>query len=160
LLEDDACLRALLEEVFVLHGLEVRACASPADLQNAAEHGVGDVALVDPWGASHPSLSDGERQALVTLADAVPTILFTGRSWALHADPNDLHVLAIVPKPTDVYRLSELVRRAADAAHALRHSTASLRGAQGASRAAQVSAQARIEESWALLRAVRARLKD
>jgi hypothetical protein len=69
-------------------------------------------------------------------------------------------VLAIVPKPTDVYRLSELVRRAADAAHALRHSTASLRGAQGASRAAQVSAQARIEESWALLRAVRARLKD
>jgi DNA-binding NtrC family response regulator len=160
LLEDDACLRALLEEVFIQDGLEVRACASPADLRDALESGLGDVALVDPWGASHPSLSDGDRQELVTLAEAVPTILFTGRSWALHADPDDLHVLAIVPKPTDVYGLSALVRRAADAARALRHHTAVLRGAQGASQAAQLSAQARIAASWALLRAVRARLKD
>jgi DNA-binding NtrC family response regulator len=160
LLEDDASLRALLQDVLAEHGLDVRACASPAELQRAIEHGLGDVALVDPWGSSHPQLSDGDRQALLSLADAVPTILFTGRSWALRADPDDLHLLAIVPKPADVYGLGDLVRRAAEAVRTLRHQTDTLRSSRQASLAAQVSAQQHIAASLSLLRAVRARLQD
>lgn len=160
LLEDDLSLRALLEEVLAEQGLDVRAYASPAELEMAVEHGVGDVALVDPWGTSHPQLSDSDRQELLSLAEAVPTILFTGRSWATHADPDDLHVLAIVPKPTDVYRLGDLVRRAAEAAQTLGQHAATLRTSKQASLAARASVQERIEASWNLLQAVRGRLKD
>jgi two-component system, NtrC family, nitrogen regulation response regulator NtrX len=111
LLEDDPALRELLGDVLAEDGHQVRACASRGELRALAEGGSGDLALVDAWGASHQALSDEERLEISELAEAVPTIMVTGRSWAEMTGAEELGLVAIVRKPLDVFALGELVTR-------------------------------------------------
>jgi DNA-binding NtrC family response regulator len=159
-LENDETLRTLLIDVLDEHGLAVTPCASRTQLQVLIQQDACDVAVVDPWGDSHSALSAAERQELVLLADSVPTILYTARSWATDADPEDLHLLAIVAKPGDVYALCDLARRSADVIYELRQLTTQLGTLSSRARESQSSAVERINESWALLQAVREKLGE
>jgi DNA-binding response OmpR family regulator len=109
LLEDDPALRELLGDVLAEDRHEVRACASRGELRALAEGGSGDLALVDAWGASHQALSDEERLEISELAETVPTIMVTGRSWAEGTGAEELGLVAMVRKPLDVFALGELV---------------------------------------------------
>ncbi len=109
LLEDDPLIRDLLEAVLSDEGHEVRACSSRDQLLTAASSLPGALAVVDFWGTSHRDLSDDERQEVVDLAQAVPTILVTGRTWAEHEVADDLGCVAIIGKPFDVDQVVEVV---------------------------------------------------
>jgi DNA-binding NtrC family response regulator len=114
-MEDDTALRSVLTEVFADEGLNVMACDSPAAIQRAVRDGLGDVAVIDFWGSSYVSLDEPDRRALVEFATAIPTILVSGRPWAQAVTAQELGVLSIVPKPMDVFALTDLVQRAAAA---------------------------------------------
>ena len=102
LLEDDPMIRDLLEAVLSDEGHVVRSFSSRDQLVSAAHEAPGALALVDFWGTSHQVLSDDERQEVVALARAVPTVLVTGRTWAQHFAAEDLGCVAVVGKPFDV----------------------------------------------------------
>jgi DNA-binding NtrC family response regulator len=158
ILEDDAAVRDLLQDLIVDEGLAVTVCGSRNELQVAIELGTSDLALVDAWGSSHLELSNSERQELIEVADSLPTILFTARSWATKATADELHVLAIIPKPGDVYDVVRLVRQAAEAIEDIRAGTRRLQEARMDALIAKNSARGRINQSLALLEAVKARL--
>jgi DNA-binding NtrC family response regulator len=160
LLEDDAAIRDLVHDLIADEGLAVTAYRSRNEFQRAIKLGTSDLALVDAWGSSHLELSDSERQELIEVADLVPTILYTARSWATRASPEELHVLAIVSKPGDVYDVARLVRRAAEVIDEVKEGVRRLQEARVQSRAAQDLALVRIEQSSALIAAVKARLGD
>ena len=109
LLEDDAMIRDLLDAVLTDEGHVVRACASREQLLAATSEQPGALAVVDFWGESHHELSDEERREVVDLARTVPTILVSGRTWMGTTCPEELGVLAFVPKPFDVDALAALV---------------------------------------------------
>ena len=109
LLEDDPTIRDLLDAVLTDEGHDVRPCDSRDHLLAAARDIPSSLAVADFWGTSHQVLSDEERQEVMDLARTVPTILVSGRSWMRAACPDELGVLALVPKPFDVDALTSLV---------------------------------------------------
>ena len=109
LLEDDPMIRDLVEAVLADDGHEVRVCQSFDHLLTVAAESPGAVALSDFWGDSHQALSGEERDQIERLARTVPTVLVTGRTWVGTLQPNDLGLVALVPKPFDVDELCALV---------------------------------------------------
>ena len=109
LLEDDPMIRDLLDAILTDEGHDVRPCGSHDQLLAAARDIPASLALVDFWGNSHQELTAEERQEVVDLARTVPTILVSGRSWMRAVCPDELGLLAFVPKPFDVDALTSLV---------------------------------------------------
>ncbi len=118
LLEDEPMIREVLELVLADSGHSVRVCDSPDQVCAAAAETPGALAVVDFWGRSHQTLHDDERAEVVRLAQAVPTILVTGRTWATDEVAQELGALAVVPKPFDVDNLSDLVASSLTQIHA------------------------------------------
>ena len=102
LLEDDPMIRDLLEAVLSDEGHDVRSFGSREQLVSAAREAPGALAVVDFWGTSHQTLSDEERREVVALAETVPTVLVTGRTWAQRRAVDELGCVAVIMKPFDV----------------------------------------------------------
>lgn len=111
ILEDDPDVRELLELMFTTDGHRVDVCATPDQIVDRAGETPGALVIVDFWGRSHGSLAPDEREDLAQLAQAVPTILITGRVWAERETCDGLGLLAIVKKPFDVFELAARVSR-------------------------------------------------
>jgi two-component system phosphate regulon response regulator PhoB len=109
LLEDDAAIRELLEIALADDGHNVHVCESPEQVIHRAREIRQALAVVDFWGESQLVLTEEERAEVVRLADAVPTILVTGRRWAEHHPAGDLGVLDIIGKPFDLAKVSGLI---------------------------------------------------
>ena len=111
ILEDDPDVRELLELVFAADGHRVDVCTTSDQIVDRAGETPGALAIVDFWDRSHGSLAPDEREGLARLAQAVPTILITGRVWAERETCDGLGLLAIVKKPFDVFELAARVSR-------------------------------------------------
>ena len=110
-LEDDVDFRALLIELLADEGVDVSACTSYQSLLDAVYAFQRAVVLADFWGASHTALSPPERDEIRELGRHAPTILLTGRAWALAITPEELDVACILPKPIALDELvAQLVR--------------------------------------------------
>jgi DNA-binding response OmpR family regulator len=109
LLEDDLTIRELLETTLVDDGQDVTICDSPEHVAQCASKLPRSLAVVDFWGQSHQTLSDQERDEIVVLSDAVPTILVSARTWAVRYPADELGLLAIVPKPFDLEEVSSVI---------------------------------------------------
>ena len=94
LLEDDAVLLQILQEVLEEEGLAVTVSRSFFQTCAAAASGQFALAVVDGWGESSFQLEELERQQLQQLARLVPTILVSGRVWAQHAAAEELGLAA------------------------------------------------------------------
>ena len=103
-------LRRLLTDLLADDGHEVQACASTQEVLERGAVRPGALALVDYRSASHSSLSATERRAVSALARAVPTVLIAAQAWAGEQVAQELGLLAVVRKPCDVERISEIVR--------------------------------------------------
>lgn len=109
-LEDDPLIRELLGIVLGEDGHDVRFCESPEQVVRFGAESSRCLAVADFWGRSHAELVDDERAEVFRLAQTVPLILVTGREWARnYPSPDDLGVLAIVPKPFSVVDLTGMV---------------------------------------------------
>jgi DNA-binding NarL/FixJ family response regulator len=108
-LEDDPSIRELIEDVLEEAGVKAHPCDSPEQaIQMAGE--LGSALLVaDFWGVSHHDLASNEREEIVRLAEAVPTIMVTARAWAGHQTASDMGLVALVRKPFDVDDLRQIV---------------------------------------------------
>ena len=109
LLEDEPVLSDMLVCLLTDDGHRVEVCASPAHLIERAAEAPGALAVVDFWGQSHRCLIDEERAQVIRLAQAVPTILVTGRTWAANASQQELGLLGLVMKPFDIDALTAFV---------------------------------------------------
>lgn len=110
LLEDDAGIRDLLALVLADDGHDVRPCESAEEIVDLAATTPDALAVVDFWGTSHATLATDERDQLTDLAQAVPTVLVTGRGWASEETAREIGLAALVRKPFDVAEVSEVVR--------------------------------------------------
>jgi len=99
LYEDDPLTSDVLADTLHEAGHDVRICGSPNQVMTAAARIPRSLALMDFWGTSHRDLADHERRQVVRLAQAVPTILLTGRPWANDRVAVELGCRAFVPKP-------------------------------------------------------------
>jgi DNA-binding NtrC family response regulator len=100
--EDESNLRELLTELLVEElGADVEACASLDDLKRRCAEQRPDLVVADFWGTSHLELSSVERSEINELAALAPLVLVSGRNWAIEAEPDELGVAALVPKPLD-----------------------------------------------------------
>jgi DNA-binding NtrC family response regulator len=98
-LEDDVDFRRLLLDLLADEGLDASACTTYAALLNAVYGFRRTVVLADFWGASHAELSPHERDEIRELGRHAPTILLTGRAWAVAMTPEELNVACILSKP-------------------------------------------------------------
>jgi CheY-like chemotaxis protein len=110
-LEDEPDFRRVLVELLAGEGFEVTTCDSYAALWSADIEHDPAVVLADFWGTSHIELSPCERDEIRALGGQVPTILLTGRAWALQADAADLNVNCILAKPVVLDDILEQIRR-------------------------------------------------
>lgn len=108
-LEDDPDIRELLELVLTADGHRVDVCTTPEQVLDRAGEMPGAIAVVDFWGRSHQTLAADEREQLLRLAQAVPTILITGRVWADREAGDGLGLVEVVKKPFDVFELAARV---------------------------------------------------
>jgi DNA-binding response OmpR family regulator len=108
-LEDDPTIRELIEAVFEDEGFETRRCASPEEAVKLVGESASTLLVADFWGASHTDLASDEREQIVRLAETVPTILVTGRTWAGRLEAADLGLVALVRKPFDIDELQGCV---------------------------------------------------
>jgi len=99
LFEDDPPTSDVLADTLNDAGYDIRVCGSPKQVLAAAARMPRSLALMDFWGTSHRHLADHERRQVVRLAQAVPTILITGRPWANDRVAVELGCRAFVPKP-------------------------------------------------------------
>ena len=102
LLEDDLALRGLLHEVLGLEGFEVVPCDSYDQVRRAAATDRGDIIVADFWGGAQRVLNATGRQQIQELADLLPVILLTGRSWASETTAEELGARALMRKPFDL----------------------------------------------------------
>lgn len=109
ILEDDNFCLDLLETALTAEGHIVSVCQSPEDVLVLSRRFPDAIALVDFWGRSQLTLKEDERSDFLRLASAVPTILLTSRHWAEKCRPEELGVLAIIPKPFDIEMLYSTV---------------------------------------------------
>lgn len=104
-LEDDPTFEAVLLEVLADEGLEPRACESYQALRDTARTLRPAVIVADYWGKGHLELSPDERGSIRELGQFAPTLLLTGRTWALTARAEDLGVVSVLAKPVDLDQL-------------------------------------------------------
>lgn len=110
LFEDDAALRAVLQESFEDEGLQVSVCPSYGDLLAAAQQDPGSVVVADSWNSGdHQTLSAQQRQEILALSAEAVVILTTGRGWAHHVAPDQLGGALVLPKPYDLDLLIQQV---------------------------------------------------
>jgi CheY-like chemotaxis protein len=109
--EDDTSLRGLLVEL--LHDelqADVVACTRMPELRQRCLQQRPDLIVADFWGTSHLELDDTERDEIVELAAIAPLVLVSARNWALGAEPDELGVAALLPKPLDIERFAAVVQ--------------------------------------------------
>lgn len=109
LYEDDPLTNDVLADTLHQAGHDVRVCGSPNQVMAAAARMPRSLALTDFWGTSYRYLADHERRQVERLAQAVPTILVTGRPWANDRVAIELGCRAFVPKPFRPDQVSALV---------------------------------------------------
>jgi DNA-binding response OmpR family regulator len=114
-LEDDACLQAVLVDVLRDEGIAHRVCESYAELRAAAAEGGVVAVLADFWGSSHLELAAAERQEIRELGGFASTILLTGRTWARRELAEELGVVCLLRKPLDIEELVAQLRRCLEA---------------------------------------------
>jgi DNA-binding NtrC family response regulator len=73
------------------------------------------VAVADAWGSSQSRLDDVEARSIRALAESLPTIMITARSWAAGTSAAALGLTCILEKPVDVGRLLDVVEHNVDA---------------------------------------------
>jgi DNA-binding NtrC family response regulator len=110
-LEDDPGFRDVLVEFLVGEGLDVSICDTYASLCEAVKASPTAIVVADFWGASHRELSPVERAEIADLGSRAPTILLSGRAWAVAANAAELNVACILPKPPTLDDLLAQVRR-------------------------------------------------
>jgi DNA-binding NtrC family response regulator len=108
-LEDDPDFRRVLVEFLVDEGFDVSICDSYSALREAVRSPGPTIVLADFWGTSHARLSQRERDEILELGRDVPTILLTGRAWAVHASAAELKLVCILPKPARLEDISAQV---------------------------------------------------
>lgn len=69
------------------------------------------LAIVDAWRMDFIEPTAKEIRQLQKLAEAVPTIMLTGRPWAATVAAEELGLVALVRKPVELEQLRELVAR-------------------------------------------------
>lgn len=106
-LEDDIALRGLLQEVLQLEDFEVTVCDTFEQVREAAAGGRGDMIVADFWGGPQRSLTDAGRRQIRELAQLLPIVLLTGRTWAAELSAQELGAVGLMRKPFD---LDELLR--------------------------------------------------
>src|SRR4051794_33925571 len=99
LYEDDPMTCDVLVDILHRDGHNVRVVESLQQVMTAADRMPAPLALMDFWGTSYRCLADHERQQVIRLARAVPTILLTGRPWANEQLVAELGCRAFLPKP-------------------------------------------------------------
>jgi DNA-binding NtrC family response regulator len=109
LLEDDPALRGLLHELLGLEDFEVVLCESYEAIRAAAATAQGDVVVADFWGTAQRTLSASGRAQIVELAQLMPVILLTGRSWAYGVTAEELGAWALMHKPFDLDELLKVI---------------------------------------------------
>jgi len=110
LLEDDHHVGKLLALILTQDGHDVRPCESAEEVRDLAAVTPDALAVVDFWGQSLTTLASDERALLTDFAQAVPTVLVTGRDWASAEVVQQLGLAALVRKPFGVNEVSEVVR--------------------------------------------------
>ncbi|MDP8923780.1 MAG: hypothetical protein M3O34_12975 [Chloroflexota bacterium] len=114
LLDDEPSIRDLVADVLAEGGHRVRVCESPEQVLDAADLDPATLAVVDFWGQSHQELAAEERAEVLRLAQAVPTVLVTARTWARDEMVDALGLRALIRKPFDVDELATVVNEALD----------------------------------------------
>ena len=109
LLEDDLALRGLLHEVLGLEDFEVLLCESYETIRAAAADAQGDIVVADFWGTAQRTLSDSGRAQIVELAQLMPVVLLTGRTWAYGVTAEELGARALMHKPFDLDELLSVI---------------------------------------------------
>jgi DNA-binding response OmpR family regulator len=109
LLEEEPLIRDLVGKVLTDAGCRVVACDSLGHLIAAADEWPGAVAVAEFGGESDATLNDEERAQVAQLAEAVPTILLSGRAWAGEDVASELGLVAVVRKPFALDGLCRLV---------------------------------------------------
>lgn len=117
-LEDDQVLRSLVVEALEDEGYAVTPAQSYRDLVARARAGEADVVIADFWGRSHRELEPDEREQVRALTSLAPTVLLTGRPWAMPHVAADVGAAAVIGKPFDLFLLIERLRTIADGASA------------------------------------------
>jgi DNA-binding NtrC family response regulator len=110
-LEDDVGFRDVLVELLVTESFDVTTCSSYSTLRTALAVHPKPIVLADFWGTSHADLSPDERAEIRELGRLAPTVLMTGRAWAMHANAQQLGVVSIVAKPPELDDIIVQVRR-------------------------------------------------
>jgi DNA-binding response OmpR family regulator len=111
-LEDDVALRGLLQEVLVLEGYDVLVCESFDEVRTAAAEARADIIVADFWGGPQRVLSETGRGQIRDLAELLPIILLTGRTWATETTAQELGARALIRKPFDLDDLLRTVQEA------------------------------------------------
>jgi DNA-binding response OmpR family regulator len=101
LFDDDPQLVSIFTEFLEGEGHVVEVAENPDEALHMAARGGWDVCIADSSPRSNGSLAEADRTLFAALGRAAPVILTTGRAWTRDADPADLGVAAIVPKPFD-----------------------------------------------------------
>jgi len=114
LVEDDAALRSLLAEVLTDEGHTVVVLRTVEQLTSQGDGSRG-VAVIDVWGVDMRELGSAERQTIREISARMPTIVLSGRAWVETAQREDLGLVALLSKPTDLDALLVLVGQTAAA---------------------------------------------
>jgi DNA-binding NtrC family response regulator len=110
LFEDDLQLNELLRDALGERGLDVVSCPSLPELYTAIVDQRGDLAVVDCWSRTYQTLLPHDRAEIVQLAEAIPTIMITARTWAKSVSAQELGLLALLEKPFDLEQLCGTVQ--------------------------------------------------
>jgi DNA-binding response OmpR family regulator len=108
-LDPDPSMRDLIRIILAKDGIETRFCGSPSEVVRIAGEAPFPLLIAGFWGTSHWVLATDEREQIIEVASAVPTILITSRYWATPRTVAGLGLAALVGKPFDIDELRALV---------------------------------------------------
>jgi DNA-binding NtrC family response regulator len=112
LLEDDVALRGLLFEALTAEDFDVLGFDNIGALRQAVASEPADLIVADFWGGGQRTLLEHDREEIRALAQQLPVILLTGRSWAAQTSADELGARALMRKPFDLEDLLDTVARA------------------------------------------------
>jgi DNA-binding NarL/FixJ family response regulator len=106
---DDPLTRERLALMLDEEGVGAQACASPEQAIEAARELASPLLIADFWGSSKQLLLPDEREQIRRIADAIPTIMVTARSWATRHAAADLGLFALIPTPFEIDEIRAMV---------------------------------------------------
>jgi DNA-binding NtrC family response regulator len=93
-------------------GASVTLCSGLADIRARSKEQPPDAIVADFWGTSHLALSEEERRQIAALGQLAPLVLVSARRWAQDAEPADLGLAGLVPKPLEIDDFLDVLRQA------------------------------------------------